>query len=194
MSDSKKLSLEKSKGANEGPRLNPNPQSSQLSDPFLEYPPFQIVQLLSGLTKYLIVLQNNSHNMMKLLKKRVKSLQDIEPEGSEPISFMLTLGQLEVGRLEIVNDKWRFTYSETFQKQQEFSAITDFPDKNRDYTSEDLWPFFALRIPSLAQPRVKAWAKAQRSEEAVTEAALLKRFGRETAANPFVLSPDRAAL
>lgn len=132
--------------------------------------------------------------MIKNLKKGFEWLKGIKPRSSEPVSFILMLGQLEVGRLEIIEGKWQFSYSEAFQKQQEFSAITDFPNKNRDYTSEDLWPFFALRIPSLAQPRVKAWAKAQGSEEAVTEATLLKRFGRETAANPFVLNPAQAVL
>lgn len=132
--------------------------------------------------------------MIKNLKKGFEWLKGIKPGSSEPVSFILMLGQLEVGCLEIIDNKWQFTYSEAFQKQQEFSPITDFPDKGRSYTSEDLWPFFALRIPSLAQPRVKEWAKAQECEEAVTEANLLKRFGRETAANPFVLNPAQAAL
>lgn len=127
--------------------------------------------------------------MIKNLKKGFEWLKGIKPGGSQPVGFILQLSELEVGRLLYADDLWSFHYSEAFREQDEFREITDFPAKDRVYTSKDLWPFFALRIPSLAQPRVKEWAQAQESEEAANEASMLERFGRETAANPFVLNP-----
>ncbi|MDQ8191293.1 HipA N-terminal domain-containing protein [Roseibacillus persicicus] len=127
--------------------------------------------------------------MIKNLKKGFEWLKGIQPGSSGPVGFILQLNELEVGRLLYSDGLWHFRYSEEFQKQDEFREITDFPAKDRVYTSKDLWPFFALRIPSLAQPRVKEWAQAQESEEAANEASMLKYFGRVTAANPFVLNP-----
>jgi hypothetical protein len=54
------------------------------------------------------------------------------------------------------------------------------------YISEDLWPFFALRIPSGAQNAVQEFLREQHLENA-DEVTMLKKFGRRSVANPFEL-------
>ena len=61
-----------------------------------------------------------------------------------------------------------------------------FPDPGKTYESEELWPFFGLRIPSLAQPSVKAVVKREHLDEK-DKVQLLRRFGRRTVANPYEL-------
>lgn len=64
----------------------------------------------------------------------------------------------------------------------------DFPDLDKHYRSEDLWPFFAVRIPSLEQPAVQR-AVQDMKLDAHNEVDLLRAFGKKTIANPFVLEP-----
>ena len=57
--------------------------------------------------------------------------------------FMLLYKKLIIGTLKLNNGMWIFTYSNDFQKQEEISPITDFPDKNKTYQTRFLFPFFA---------------------------------------------------
>jgi HipA-like protein len=62
----------------------------------------------------------------------------------------------------------------------------DFPVKEKKYTNEELWPFFATRIPSLNQPyQIKKIENAKISKN--DSVGLLKLFGAETITNPFRL-------
>jgi HipA-like protein len=100
-------------------------------------------------------------------------------------TFLLTYDELPVGTLSVQDGMWRFAYSDEF-KQSDLRPIVEFPDVNRVYEREDLWQFFAMRIPSPEQPEVEQIIKQERinGDDAVT---LLKRFGRRTIANPFQL-------
>lgn len=71
-----------------------------------------------------------------------------------------------------------------FQKQNEFRAIIDFPDKGKEYTSDELWPFFTARIPTLNQPyHFKKIARANADKDDPVQ--LLRIFGNETITNPY---------
>src|SRR5690606_3879091 len=68
--------------------------------------------------------------------------------------FSLKYKSFVIGNLTMKNEKWTFKYSAEFKEQNILYPIVDFPDKNKEYNSIELWPFFALRIPGLGQPSV----------------------------------------
>lgn len=100
--------------------------------------------------------------------------------------FSLYFNDLEVGVLEYANDKWKFWYSEEFINTTGIKPLANFPTLDKKYVSEDLWPFFASRIPSLSRKRVKALVDAKGIKENDL-LSLLKLFGTRTVANPYVL-------
>ena len=93
--------------------------------------------------------------------------------------FSLTYRSLEIGTLSLKKAEWTFQYSETFKQQERIKPLLDFPNVNKSYTSEELYPFFTQRIPGIGQNVRKA--------ENLNEVDLLKKFGKQTISNPFVL-------
>lgn len=63
----------------------------------------------------------------------------------------------------------------------------DFPDLDKTYSSDELHPFFAHRIPGLSQPKVQKVIKTEKIDEQ-NEAKLLERFGKVSITNPFRLN------
>jgi hypothetical protein len=125
--------------------------------------------------------------MFKFLKRKFDWTRGIdEPTGN--VEFVLSLEGLKVGTLRFAQGRWIFEYSDEFKKQTEIAPIMDFPGVNRSYIANELWPFFALRIPSPAQPKVKKYLHAKHKPSADT-VELLQNFGRHSSANPFVLDP-----
>lgn len=101
--------------------------------------------------------------------------------------FLLTYEDLLVGTLTVKDGVWKFEYSDTFKSEHELRPIVEFPDLNKIYVNEELWQFFASRIPSTQQPEVEQILKREHVEED-DAVALLKLFGRRTIANPFELT------
>jgi HipA-like protein len=101
--------------------------------------------------------------------------------------FLLTYDNLLVGTLSVEDGVWKFEYSEDFKRSNELRPLVEFPDVNRTYTNEELWQFFASRIPSPEQPEVWEILKRERIEED-DAVELLRRFGHRTIANPFELT------
>lgn len=128
-------------------------------------------------------------------------LRNMRRDAPEPatkslvVNFQLLLQELHVGTLTFRDGNWTFSYSEAFRKQDDYPAIVDFPYKDRSYRSEDLWPFFALRIPSVNQHAVKRYME-QEKVSTPTAVDLMKKFGRRAAANPYELEamPDGALV
>lgn len=85
------------------------------------------------------------------MKKRSMSFNDPRPVLVARVKYH----GLTVGELTRAGDLWTFNYSLDFQMQSRIAPITDFPDKTQLYTSSVLWPFFALRVPSLNQPPIE---------------------------------------
>ena len=81
---------------------------------------------------------------------------------------------------------WKFEYSEAFKLLDELRPIVEFPDVNKIYERDELWQFFASRIPSTQQVEVEEILRRENiaEDDAV---GLLKRFGKKTIANPFLL-------
>ena len=127
--------------------------------------------------------------MFKSLYRRFNWLQNInEPSNTDKVSFELKLGSLHVGTLSREGQEWVFAYTEAFGRQRQVAPIVDFPMVGRVYRSEDLWPFFALRIPSTTQASVQAYLR-ERGQTQAEAADLMKKFGRRSISNPFLLTP-----
>lgn len=101
--------------------------------------------------------------------------------------FLLLYADLVVGTLTVEDGVWRFDYSEEFKKNEELRPLVEFPDVNKSYQSQNLWQFFAMRIPSAEQPEVEEILQRERISED-DAVGMLKRFGGRTIANPFELT------
>ena len=112
-----------------------------------------------------------------------ESQQDIILASNEDAEFNLKLGKLCVGTLLYSEGIWYFNYSNDFKIQNNILPLANFPSKDKEYFTRELWPFFTSRIPSNAQLQLD---KDMPREDIVT---LLRRFGRRTIANPYELSP-----
>ena len=104
----------------------------------------------------------------------------------EYATFILKVDKIEVGTLHCENGVWEFKYSQEFKKYKNYSLITGFPDLNKVYRENTLWPFFRIRIPGLKQPAVQEIIKKENINQE-NEVSLLKRFGQKTISNPYEL-------
>lgn len=101
--------------------------------------------------------------------------------------FLLTYDDLLVGTLTVEGGLWRFEYSDKFKLEDELRPLVEFPDVNKIYVNEELWQFFASRIPSTEQPEVEEILRREHVEED-DAVGLLRLFGKRTIANPFELT------
>lgn len=97
--------------------------------------------------------------------------------------FELFLKGDKVGTLGFTEESWTFKYSRWFKGQSSLKTIHEFPDKEQEYSSKKLWPFFASRIPS------KINRKGNPDKDDIVY--LLAEFGERTINNPFVLKRKR---
>lgn len=102
--------------------------------------------------------------------------------------FVLKLGKLDIGYLSYNEGEWSFQYTQAFKDAGGVKTLANFPDIEKRYRSETLWPFFAARIPSLSRKRVLKRAK-EKGVDKQDIASLLKLFGANTLTNPFKLVP-----
>lgn len=122
----------------------------------------------------------------KLIKKLLPSgHKHLKNEPQSTAIFNLFLEDLKIGELIYDSATWKFSYSDDFKNHNSLQPIADFPDIQKIYVSDVLWPFFASRIPSLNRSRVKKLIEKEGIEE--TDLNLLRRFGRRTVVNPFIL-------
>jgi hypothetical protein len=102
--------------------------------------------------------------------------------------FVLHIGNIPVGELTWQEEAWTFEYTEQFRaRSEEFYPIVGFPNLEKTYRSNKLWPFFLVRIPGLGQSEVQETI-AREELDVTNEAQMLRRFGERTLANPFVLT------
>ncbi|MEP7111336.1 MAG: HipA N-terminal domain-containing protein [Ferruginibacter sp.] len=94
---------------------------------------------------------------------------------------------IRIGTLHCENGDWFFKYTDDFKNHSdEYNRIVGFPDLDKIYQSDKLWPFFQIRIPGLKQPAVQE-ILARENIDKSNEVALLKRFGYKTITNPYEL-------
>ena len=105
----------------------------------------------------------------------------------EEAKFILMVDDIRIGTLYCEKGEWYFKYTDDFKKHSdEYNRIVGFPDLNKIYQSDILWPFFQIRIPGLKQPAIQEILEKEKIDKA-NEVALLKRFGKWTIANPYKL-------
>lgn len=122
----------------------------------------------------------------KFFSKNEKDFEMHLPANENAI-FILKVDDIDVGYLSCNNGEWVFKYSEKFKNDYgDYNLIKGFPDVNREYRSEVLWPFFRIRIPGLKQPAIKEILEKEGIDEQ-NEFELLKRFGKKTISNPYKL-------
>ena len=92
--------------------------------------------------------------------------------------FDLMLGTLLVGVLLYENGEWSFSYSDAYKAQDKFEPLVNFPNLQQVYKSDQLWPFFASRLPGVAELK-----EEEREKSDVLE--LLKKYGRHVITNPY---------
>jgi HipA-like protein len=107
---------------------------------------------------------------------------DVIMSSADSATFCVNLNKLLVGTLEYYDSKWHFSYSDQFKSQNKISPLTNFPSKDKEYVSEELWPFFSSRIPSNAQLQI---SDDKREKESIVD--LLKKHGKKTITNPYEL-------
>jgi HipA-like protein len=130
--------------------------------------------------------------MIKKIINRIWSF-----DGNENIStptdinanFVLKYKDLDIGVLSLTKGIWKFAYTDDFKNQKEITPLIEFPEIDKEYTSKVLWPFFSYRIPGLNQPAVKEIIEREHID-ANNEVDLLKKFGKITIFNPFLLMPS----
>ena len=105
----------------------------------------------------------------------------------EEAKFILKVDNIRIGALYCEKGEWFFKYTEDFKNHsEEYNRIVGFPDLNKIYKSETLWPFFQIRIPGLKQPAIQEILAKEKIDKA-NEVALLKRFGNKSISNPYEL-------
>ena len=105
----------------------------------------------------------------------------------EEAKFILKVDDIRIGTLYCEKGYWFFKYSDDFKEHAgEYNLITGFPDLDKTYQSDNLWPFFQIRIPGLKQPAIQEILEKEKIDKE-NEVALLKRFGYKTITNPYQL-------
>lgn len=125
-----------------------------------------------------------------------KIYNHLKPEGlmdikipivtSNEVVFGLFYENLLIGKLKLKDNKWQFVYSDDFKNQSEISPLGAFPSVDHVYQTEELWPFFASRIPTPSQPVVRETI-AKNNIDPNNTVAMLTNFGKRTITNPFEL-------
>lgn len=104
----------------------------------------------------------------------------------QPHKFLLKYQNDDVGELSYDGKEWSFVYSDWFKNQDELKALFEFPDINKVYKNNNLWPFFESRIPSYKQPKVQEYIEAHPSDKG-NVVKLLAVFGNSSVNNPYKL-------
>jgi len=126
--------------------------------------------------------------LRKIFSKTDDDTKDVSLSNSEieTTRFVLRISNIEIGYLTVENNEWVFMYSNEFKNQDEFNTIPGFSDLNKIYRSQDLWPFFKIRIPGLKQPMIKEIIEKEKLDTK-NEVQLLRRFGRKIISDPYLL-------
>ena len=114
-------------------------------------------------------------------------LNKIRTPDNISVEFNLMLNNLHIGVLKLQNGKWYFKYADEFIAQTDIKPQVNFPNKEKEYISSKLWPFFASRIPGIGQPEVKDFLHKAGLSYA-NDVDLLKEFGKRTITNQYVLT------
>ncbi len=133
--------------------------------------------------------------MLKQFKKYIKSQVKVNiddlPCTYEQINynpkFQLKYHDTIIGYLNYDGSIWTFDYSTWFKNQNDLQPLFEFPIKDKFYKSEELWPFFESRIPSIKQPKVQEYLDSHPLDRN-NKVKLLELFGVTSVNNPYKLN------
>jgi HipA-like protein len=130
---------------------------------------------------------------MKILNKlwSFDGNEDINTPKNMEANFILKFKTLNIGILCLKDGIWNFHYTNEFKAQSEIKPLIEFPDTSMVYESKELWPFFSYRIPGLSQPAVREIMRKEHID-ATNVVDLLRKFGKNSVFNPFLLMPKPA--
>jgi HipA-like protein len=129
--------------------------------------------------------REGGRKVARLLNMRASTPPDVHAD------FRLRLGELPVGTLSVKNGKWTFRYADEFRSRPNVRPLPVFPDLQKIYESDELFPFFRTRVPSLKRKAIRA-IMAEDGLDETDQIELLRRFGRKTISNPFELIEDQS--
>jgi HipA-like protein len=120
---------------------------------------------------------------------KVEEHELLETPKNVNVCFILMYKTIQIGTLNIENGTWRFAYSEEFKRQEnrKIKPLVNFPDVEKVYESTELFPFFMSRIPGSHQPQIQEIVKKEAIDER-NPVEMLRRFGKESITNPFLLN------
>lgn len=102
---------------------------------------------------------------------------------SLPLAEPVVVGQLSKDDAGL----YVFEYAAEF-KASGLPPLPDFPRLDDTYKSPALWPFFAVRLPPVDRPDVKAQIERLHIDKEDT-LQLLKSFGQRVISSPYELTP-----
>ncbi len=127
---------------------------------------------------------------MRLFRSMTSGMDSQSSDRSSDAAFILKLDSLPMLMLVRKNGVWIAQYTDEFKAQNRVKPLVAFPNVEKTYTSQELWPFFAIRIPSIARPEVVRTVE-QEELDYEDSAAMLRRFGGRSIADPFELESKR---
>lgn len=128
----------------------------------------------------------------QLIRKWMDRGEDARTPKDAHARFQLVYGGVPVGNLSVREGQWTFQYTDEFRERSDLRPIVEFPDVSKTYVSEELWPFFAMRIPSLSQSNIRGIIAHEHIDE-TDDAALLRRFGKTSVSTPYQLFESESA-
>jgi HipA-like protein len=94
--------------------------------------------------------------------------------------------QVLIGELSNDAGEYVFRYDANYAARADYPALAAFPDKQREYRSRELWPFFDVRLPPLNRADVQHVIR-ERNIDAGDTLRLLAELGRRTITTPYEL-------
>jgi hypothetical protein len=122
---------------------------------------------------------------MRMFRGVASGQGDADDRSTEAV-FVLCMGELPMLLLSHEGGGWTLRYTDQFKQQNRVAPLVPFPDVNKVYASKEIWPFFAVRIPSIARPEIERTVRAEKLDYSDV-AAMLSRFGKRSIADPFEL-------
>ena len=92
------------------------------------------------------------------LRRRFLPLGELPSAREVPASGSISvfLGDRQIGTLRKEPDEFVFEYDSAYVRAPDAVPIPAFPDLQTTYRAEKLWPFFAVRVPSVEREDVQA--------------------------------------
>lgn len=99
--------------------------------------------------------------------------------GAEVEVFVETrAGRRTLGRLSKEGREFVFRYDPGFARSPDAKPISAFPALDREYRQEELWPFFAVRLPPVEREDVRAAMQRRHIPESDVLRLLAELSGR----------------